>query len=206
MNTFRYKDKDIDFRIERGKVLSSEKSSDTVVTTTNKVQHGANLKTYVVPHVSSTTTRFHEIWIKKEDGSELDIKLVNTDVPLIIGHDVSFIIAENKKTNKSCYIALVNHTAGKCWDFQNAAGINKFFNLNQATGKSIFYGLLVWLGVSTLGGALGLYSSTAIGFGATVAGVFVLYRIVIKLKSVKGLLESLSGFVEGKTKDVLSKG
>lgn len=184
MKNFKHRKKEIEFWSETGEVLGSDKHSETHVSSSGGGGHLHNGSGYISsPSVNSTTITNHEFWIKKEDGTEKDIKLRGVDIPLRPGQKVTIVSAGHVNKDKGVYSILVNHSANKHWFINNAIGLNKHLNIDGISGKSLLIGGALWWATT--------YVTDSIQAGATVAGIFVLYRLVTKLIRVFRLNKTL---------------
>ncbi len=69
---------------------------------------------YVAPvQISSSNTVNQEFWLKGEDGSEIPIKLYDSDIPVRPGQKITMVSANLEGTDVSWWAMLVNHTSGQ---------------------------------------------------------------------------------------------
>ncbi|EPO3011086.1 hypothetical protein [Vibrio cholerae] len=205
MEGFTYRGKDVEFWQVTGEVLGSNKYSETHVSVSSSGGGG-----YVGPngghvsaptvHSSSSSITNHEFWIKTEDGLEKDIKLRGVDIPLRPGQKITLISAGRKGSGNGWYSILVNHSAGKHWFINSADELNKKLKLELLTGKSLLIAGAIALGIAYLTAPNSYHvnwyhvASWDIAFGA--AGIFIVYRLVVKLSRVYGLTKKLKNHLE----------
>lgn len=110
--------------------------------------------------VSSTVTKHLQLFLRADNGDELDLKLTNCEVGFRPGHRVTLVIGT--ASNHWNYIGLINHdtAASDLWGAKIQA-------LLPATGTGLF-GLLL-----TLAGGVTAYvgGSGTTSFGVVVGGV-----------------------------------
>ena len=98
---------------------------------------------YIAPiQVSSANIVNQEFWIKAEDGSEVPIKLHNSDIPLRPGQKISMVSAVSESTNNSWWVMLVNHTSGQHYYLPD---VNRYFFKNRMLMRYVpplFIGLI----------------------------------------------------------------
>lgn len=193
MEGFSYRGKDVEFWRITGEVLGSNKYSETRVNVSSSGGGG-----YIGPNgghvapttvdVSSTTVINHEFWIKTEDGHEKDVKFSGVDIPLRPGQKITLISAGRKGTGSGWYSILVNHSAGKHWFIKSAEELNPYLKLEMVTGKSLLIaGAIVCTGYI-------FYAPWELTWAA--AGVFIVYRLVVKISRTSGLKKSLQQHLE----------
>ena len=200
-NSFIHRGKNVEFWQVTGEVLGSNKYSETHVSSSGGGgyvgQHGGHVS---APTIHSSTVTNHEFWIKTEDGLEKPIKLRGIDVPLRPGQKITLISAGRKEAGSGWYSILVNHSAGKHWFINSAEELNKMLKLELLTGKSLLIaGAIAW-GVAYVT-APNHYrgkdwgdASWEIALGA--AGIFIVYRLIIKISRVSSLTKKLKSHLE----------
>ncbi|MBO0399812.1 hypothetical protein ACK36F_07690 [Aeromonas veronii] len=205
MEDFTHCGKEVEFWQVTGEVLGSNKYSETHVSVSSSGGGG-----YVGPngghvsapsvHSTSSTITNHEFWIKTEDGLEKDIKLRGVDVPLRPGQKITLISAKRKGADNGWYSILVNHSAGKHWFINSAEELNKKLKLELLTGKSLLIaGAIIW-SVAYLTAPEGYrgksWDDASWGIALGAAGIFIVYRLIIKLSRVSGLIKKLESHLE----------
>ncbi|WP_228520055.1 hypothetical protein [Aeromonas hydrophila] len=122
------------------------------------------------------------------------------DVPLRPGQKITLISAKRKGADEGLYSILVNHSAGKHWFINSAEELNKKLKLELLTGKSLLIaGAITW-GIAYLTAPEGYRgkswddASWEIALGA--AGIFIVYRLIVKLSRVSGLIKKLESHLE----------
>lgn len=199
MESFIHRGKKIDFWKVTGEVLGSDKYSETHITSSGGGGYvGQNGGHVSAPTINSSTVTNHEFWIKTEDGLEKAIKLRGSDIPLRPGQKITLISAGIESSG--WYSILVNHSAGKHWIINSAVELNKLLKLELITGKSLLiaggiafvityltapdrYGSKVWSG-----------ASWEMALGA--AGVFIVYRLIVKFRRIDDLHKKLKNHLE----------
>lgn len=205
MEDFSHRGKKVEFWRITGEVLGSDKYSETHVSVSSSGgggyvgPNGGYVSAPTVNSSSSTVTN-HEFWIKTEDGLEKDIKLRGVDIPLRPGQKITLISAGRKGAGSGWYSILVNHSAGKHWFINSAEELNKHLKLELLTGKSLLIaGAMAW-GIAYLTAPDGYRgkswdnASWELALGA--AGVFIVFRLVVKLNRVSGLTKRLKQQLE----------
>ena len=196
MESFKHRNKEILFWSKTGEVLSQNKYSSTHVSSEGGGgyvgQHGGHVS---APKITSTTTTHHEFWIKKEDGSEECIKLVDCDIPVREGQRITLISAGIKGKNATYYSVLVNHNAYEHWYIKEADSLNKVLDIDTVSGKFFFIAIALWGVVTQIAdnfvgpGAAG--DNMAVGIGAAVAGAFVIFRLATKIPRISKMTIAL---------------
>jgi hypothetical protein len=121
--------KTFEFKTRTGEVLSTNKISETHVSSSGgggyvDPQYGGQV---AAAQVSSTVTINHEFWIKEEDGNERAVQLYG-DIPLKVGQKVTLILCTLLGEEKGYYVVLYNHNAKKHWFiFSGEKLYNNFF-------------------------------------------------------------------------------
>ena len=208
MEDFIHRGKTVKFWHVTGEVLASQKFNETHVSVSSSGGGGyiASGSGYVgAPHVqsSSSTITNHEFWIKTEDGREKDVKLKGVDSPLRAGQKISLISARRKESDSGWHSIVVNHSAGKHWYIFSAKELNKVLRLEVPTGKSlliaaaIIFTVVYFTAPDSYEGKIWSEGSWALAIGT--AGIFVIYRVVMKAirtsRVVKRLGEHMKGLV-----------
>ena len=116
MDSFKHKNKEIEFWQVTGEVLGQNKYSETHVSSSggggHVTQHGGHVS---APKVHSTTVTNHEFWIKTDDGTEESVQLSGYDIPLREGQRITLISAGVKGYDSGYFSILVNHNTSKHW-------------------------------------------------------------------------------------------
>jgi len=205
MEDFTHRGKSVEFWQVTGEVLGSNKYSETRVSVSSSGggghvgRHGGHVSAPTVHSTSSAVTN-HEFWIRTEDGLEKDIKLRGLDIPLRAGQKITLISLGRKGVGNGWYSILVNHNAGKHWFINSAEELNKKLELELSTGKSLLIAsLIVWsiayiTAPSGDGGKNWGDASWQIALG--VAGVFIVYRLIVKSIRKSNLIKKLRNHLE----------
>lgn len=130
------------YRIEHlhGKVIGSNKYSETVVTGGGTVRHNETIS------IRSRTYTHLEFCIKTEEGQEEDVKIV-ADIPIRDDHIVTLIRAVSD-TNKH-EVTLINHTLDKYYQIKSA---KQLYVLNALYAVPLFlFPILYVRFLSTIG-------------------------------------------------------
>lgn len=141
-------------------------------------------KDMVIPgQVSSTTRTRLQLWLRMPNGQERAMELVDVQVPVREGHEVSVVTGGRSQTQDQLPFGIRNHTTGEMMcDVTRLGAALRRWKLNIGAGMS----LLRWTGVFTI--VLGLvgwfnggrHAPTWAFFGAiggAVAG-FVIWSLV----------------------------
>jgi hypothetical protein len=116
MEPFKDGGKTLEVWTQSGTVLSTSKHSKTDIASYGGGgwvgQHGGSVS---APTIVSSTTTEQEIWIRRDNGEETAIKLVNVEVPVREGQRVTFIAAKNPQAKDGFWVTLVNHSANRYW-------------------------------------------------------------------------------------------
>ena len=201
MEDFQYKNKEVKFWRVTGEVLGQNKYSKTHVSSSGGGGYVGKGGGHVsAPKVHSTTVTHHEFWIKEEDGSEKSVKLSGHDIPLREGQKITLISAGIKGKDSGFYSVLVNHNAKKHWFINSAGDLNKKLKLEVLTGKSLLIagaiagGIVYFTAPDRYRGKAWDDASWDIALG--VAGIVIVYRLVVKLSRVSGLTKKLKSHLE----------
>ncbi len=111
-NTLTVKDNQLSYHTVRGKVLSTEKFSETETSSSGGFYIGVGR--YYQQTDTQTNMRScvnHQIWLQTENGED-DFIFYNSDIPLKENHDVTITLVS--ANGKDYYpTALANHTTGE---------------------------------------------------------------------------------------------
>lgn len=195
MESFFHCGKEVEFWGVTGEVLSTDKFSETHVSSTGgggsvgghvHPQHGGQVSGYVAPPViNSTVVTNHEIWIRTADGKENNYNLSGKDIPLRAGQKVTVIYARRKEATDGWTVLFVNHSAGKYWILTSPEYLVKLLKLDH------YYG---WgPPVLAIGGAVAFWGSPerVVSAALIIAAVFATARFIKRYKRVTGLLAAL---------------
>jgi len=120
----------LQFSKETGEIISSNKHSETHVSSSGGGgfvgRHGGHIS---APQVRSTTSEKHEIWIKKEDGSEQSFSLTNEGISVREGQKVSFVYVQEDGAETAWRCLFVNHTGKEFKVLDNAPTLTKLMKL-----------------------------------------------------------------------------
>jgi hypothetical protein len=200
MEDFCYRGKVVKFSQVTGEVLSSDKFSETHVSS----QGGGGLVFrnggYIsAPTIDSESITNHDFWIKTEDGLEKSIQLRGVDVPLRPGQKITLISACKNGVDVILHSILVNHSAREYWFINSAEQLNKDLKLEYSTGKSLLIGVAIGFGVIALiqgndpsNGQI--LASFGLGLGAAIA--FIIHRWVKKERKISQLTKNLNSHLE----------
>ncbi len=98
----------------KGEVIGLQKHSKTNVYSTGGGGFVGQNGGYVAsPQIRSNSTQINEFFIKSDGGKETHVKLTNIDVPMRDGHNVTMVMAKNKKVKRGYWIAAFNHDTEK---------------------------------------------------------------------------------------------
>ena len=103
MSDYNYGSSTVDFWEVNGHVANNSKRSETNVSSSTDGKY--------ITDIRSRTTTKQEFWLIKDDGTEVPIQLLGSDIPVRDGHEVSAIAASINGSEISPVVALVNHTA-----------------------------------------------------------------------------------------------
>ncbi|WP_297482868.1 hypothetical protein [Ferrovum sp.] len=94
-----------------GVVISEKSSSETIVTSSGGGGRITQGQGHVyAPTIHSTVVRRQEIWIRKDDGTEVDV-ILPCRVSLREGQKVGFVVAKSVMTGDKDYVIMVNNSA-----------------------------------------------------------------------------------------------
>ena len=189
MESFNHRGKEVVFWSITGEVIGNNKYSETH----SSVSVSAGRNSYrrnggFDVHSSSETITNHEFWIKTEDGLEKDITLRDANIPLRQGQKITIISAGINGAGSGWYSILVNHSAGKHWFICSAEKLNWHLKLELITGKSLLIAIPMFFGTS--------YFSESWGLALGVTGVFIVYRLAVKLRRMSNLKNRLKQHLE----------
>lgn len=128
----------IDFWAVSGKVLKSEKRSETYVHGYTQTYLGA-----VRGNVDSDVIRHHEFWLKTSDGREESFKLVGYDIPMREGQEVTVLLAKRSGDSSSYIVALINHSAERYWWFDRSRDLVWQHHAYKASWLGLLFGMAV---------------------------------------------------------------
>ena len=161
MDSFKFRNHDVKFSKIKGDVLDTNKFSET------HVSSYAGSKDHA-PTVSSTTITTHEFWVREESGKEKSVTIIDRNVPLRAGHNVSVLYAGSKHGKMP--VAIANNTTGERSVIYKAKKINKLLLDKSTYGTQVFCTLF-------FGYLIGIFTGDSIVFWA-VFGTAVLSIIV----------------------------
>jgi len=156
MKSFTYKGNEYKFTSETGIVLSQSKFSETHVSGGGSSRGGVR--------VNSTVVTNHDIWLQKEDGTELSFHIEGVKIPLREGQKVTFVQVGSKDSKQTELVALVNHNTSQHWYINSPRDINHMFGISKLLLK-LGVVVVLWFVVHLIG--YNLYNS----FSATTSDV-----------------------------------
>jgi len=179
MKNFKYKNKEIEFKILSGEVIDTSKHSETHVSSSGGGgyvgQHGGHVS---APAVSSKTITKHEFWVRTDDGKEEEIQLSGVDISLRKSQKITLLYAALVGTNDGYCVAVINHTTGKNSPVTTVQELNKLLEIDiKHFGNTLVVAGAVWFGTEYLTGSVLLSSIVAVSFFC--------YRLFIHRQSVK---------------------
>ena len=133
----------VDFSTLSGEILSLEKSSETRTSVSggHVFQTSAGVSSTPI-RVSSTTDKFQEIWIRKDDGVESSVKLINVDFPLRAGQKVTFLYAKWPGSKVHEMVSVVNHNARANYIFSDPCVRFSTYRFSRLI-VSVIFGVLI---------------------------------------------------------------
>lgn len=192
----------IAFQEIRGEVVGSERSSETHISSrggTSLVGGNGNVIT-TPPTISSSTVTTHDFWVKTEDGTEHNVRLINRDIPLRSGQDVSLISASHKGGKTGFYTVLVNHSAGKHWFINDANSLKTKLGFESPILSfivSVFFAVVAFAIVTNITANFYAITSTApASYGLIVGGLVLLVRIILVSARSRNLTQLLQKHLE----------
>jgi hypothetical protein len=134
LEEFKFKNRKVEFSIISGVVISSDKRSETHLTSSGGGGHLTNGSGYIkAPTISSYSVTCHDFWLKTSDCQEVAIQLRGHDIPLRSGQNVTMLLA-NAPGYVKAYVALVNHSSGSYYflkTIQNAASFLRVYKYSN---------------------------------------------------------------------------
>lgn len=113
MKTLNFSNATVNLETRTGVVLSTDKRSETQISSHGGGGYVGSNGGYVAPpRISSRTVEIHEFWIKDEAGNEVPVQLAGANLPLRIGQTVSVIGACRPNAEQLFVAAVVNHSSG----------------------------------------------------------------------------------------------
>lgn len=100
--------KPLQFHYFTGKVMSSQKSKETQVTS-----HQGGTQGNPTTHVSSYTIDHHELFLSDASGTERAFKMQNFDFPCREGHTLTVMWAIPEGSEQGPFVAVRNHNTGE---------------------------------------------------------------------------------------------
>jgi len=129
--------------------------------------------------VSSTTTHYHEIAMRAEDGTEIDFELVNWDFPLRVGEILTMVQAA-RPMNNSFFFAAVKHNTKDVYVKRNY--LRDSFLSHFRVWMNLF--LYAFIGF-VIGGGMFIFSDNDASWGSLLtilpAAVFFGWKLGVKL-------------------------
>jgi hypothetical protein len=172
MKNFKYRDKQIEFLVETGEVLSQSRLSKTHVSTTGGSR-------YTNSTIYSRTETDHDFWIRTVDGREVAIKLKDRDIQIREQQIITVISARLLGQKSSCKSLLINHTANTSAVINSGREMVDLLGLMPMTGKSILFTIVVVVSLAALG------FSDVVFQGA--GWLFIIYRAIAKSRAKRRL-------------------
>lgn len=127
--------KNLHFYRRSGEVLSQYKHSETHISSSggsaSVSRHGTNVN---APTISSNVVTKHEVWLKQEDGNEYSFTLINENIPIREGQQISLIFCGLADENSGKRSALVNHSSNKYWLLKDAESLDKDLGFIERAG------------------------------------------------------------------------
>lgn len=139
MESFKYKNKEVIFWSVTGEILSQNKFSKTNVYSRGDGPFGGG------PHntIESSVTTRHDVWIKKQDGSEEVLKFDNEEIHLREGQKITLVYA-GYKVGDGCRYLLVNHNSKERWVLNNAEDLGRYLGIVKIPFYFGFVFLFQW--------------------------------------------------------------
>lgn len=105
-----------------GEIIDIQETTKTSISSTKSYLSGGSGFTPVVSGISGSTTQIQTIFIKKTDGQETDIRLINQPIALRVGNKISIICFDENTPGESSsdepvMVGIVNHDTGKSITF-----------------------------------------------------------------------------------------
>lgn len=200
MNNFKHGKREIEFWTTSGEVMSSEKRSETHVSSSGGGGHVGREGGYVAPPtIQSEAITKHEFWMKTDEGKEMPVQLEGLDIPLLPGQKVTMLSAKKKGNDSGYYAALINHSAGQYWPVSKAETLLSNFKMQHqhALMFLLFTPAMAWLG-STV-------TREIILGGGLFAGGYAIFHIIVNFMLNVGLDNKLDSHIDGLAKELLSQ-
>lgn len=191
MESFKHKNKAVEFSKVTGEVLSQNKYSETRVSSSGGGGYIGKQGGHVqAPKIQTTIIKKQEFWIKKADGTEESVKLTGYDIPLREGQFITLISATINDAKSTYYTALVNHSAKNHHVISNASDLNKYLKLDviSSTPTTILFVASVIFGAATN------FFLGAIGVVAT--GIVSIFRFLFNKPRINKMIRSLDQHIE----------
>lgn len=108
----------IDFLTDSGEVIDSVKNEresfkswviSNVLGSVMQLAGGAS-----IPQLKPKSVQHHEFWLRRRNGTEVQIKLEDTNAPLITGQKVTLLYAIRLETNHRELCSMINHNSRIC--------------------------------------------------------------------------------------------
>jgi hypothetical protein len=134
MDSFNWRGRSLTCGASSGVVLNSTKRTETNIrssgggVTSHHMPVGAGSHSMVTvshPVITTTNTVKHEFWYRRDDGSEVAVKLSGPDIPLREGQRITLLSVGCPGAKGSFYSTLVNHAAGQHWTITGARALDK---------------------------------------------------------------------------------
>ena len=124
LNTLTYRNQSIEFSYGFGEVIQAEKYSRTIVKggggggriSTDSLGTSGNIQP---THIEGQSIDVLDIWIRSDDGREVNCQLLNPNIGVRVGHRVLFLIGKGRSIDAPITIALKNDTIGDAYGMSN---------------------------------------------------------------------------------------
>jgi len=181
---FEYKGREAEFSTLTGIVISSQRHSETHVTSSGGGGYVGSNGGYVsAPTVSSYAIDCHDFWLKTTSGEEVSVQLRGMNIPLREGQKVVMLLVKKPK-HSAKYAALINKTTNKYFILANAKELTAWAHLYEYVNPAEFIGMVIgaWLMlcIPAYGASFFMRESTT-EIATFLTAVFMGYRVISRI-------------------------
>jgi hypothetical protein len=154
-------------------------------------------------HISSSKTEIMQVFLQREDGREIDVKINNAGIGAREGHHLSLIWASSSDSSGDVGVAMVNHSTGRHQIFGNR--IDELMAKPMANLNGCCLAVVIIIAAGIFGSFLGQFKAAVIGLALLAIPVLLLSSIS-KVKGQRaGVREDYAAQIERYVADVLAR-
>jgi len=190
--------KEVEFTAISGKAFNSQKRTETHIESHGGggggyVSGGSGYVSVSAPTIESTVITKHDFWVQAADGVQIPVQLIDADIPLAEGQDISVVYGRRSGGPTKEPVAVVNYSARRYWNL----GFSKEL-ANEIAGPAKGWAIGVFIALIVLW----IYRQDWLTFIAAIA--WLAYRLFVAVGRSRSAVKRLSENVDTIAKSLLS--